>query len=91
MFGIISILGFLVLGIINHFLPITKYMLFNMTFDLIGMILYTPHYAISSLLNALGAYRELTIIAHLCCKYRHDTGSHIKLPSHNEPFPLLQI
>lgn len=62
-FGIISILGFLVLGIINHFLPITKYMLFNMTFDLIGMILYTPHYAISSLLNALGAYRELTIIA----------------------------
>lgn len=63
MFGIISILGFLVLGIINHFLPITKYMLFNMTFDLIGMILYTPHYAISSLLNALGAYRELTIIA----------------------------
>ena len=36
---------------------------FNMTFDLIGMILYTPHYAISSLLNALGAYRELTAIA----------------------------
>lgn len=34
-----------------------------MTFDLIGMVLYTPHYAISSLLNALGAYRELTIIA----------------------------
>lgn len=62
-FGMISILGFLVLGTINHFLPITKYMLFNMTFDLIGMILYTPHYAISSLLNALGVYRELTIIA----------------------------
>lgn len=37
-FGIISILGFLVLGIINHFLPITKYMFFNMTFDLIGML-----------------------------------------------------
>lgn len=62
-FGIISILGFLILSIINHFLPITKYMLLNMTFDLIGMILYTPHYAISSLLNALGAYRELTAIA----------------------------
>lgn len=62
-FGIISILGFLILSIINHFLPITKYMIFNMAFDLIGMILYTPHYALSSLLNALGAYRELTIIA----------------------------
>lgn len=62
-FSIISILGFLILGIINHFLPITKYILFNMAFDLTGMILYTPHYVISSLLNALGAYQELTIIA----------------------------
>ncbi len=62
-FGIISILAFFILSIINRFLPITKYMLLNMTFDLIGMILYTPHYAISSLLNALGAYRELTAIA----------------------------
>lgn len=62
-FGIISILAFFILSIINYFLPITKYMLLNMTFDLIGMVLYTPHYAISSLLNALGAYRELTIIA----------------------------
>lgn len=76
-FGIISLLTFFILGIINHFLPITKYMLFNMTFDLIGMILHTPHYALSSLLNALGAYRELTAIAFISVIVRI-LGSSIK-------------
>lgn len=62
-FGIISVLSFFILLIINMFLPITNYMLVTMSFDIIGMILYTPHYAILSLLNSLGVYRELTIIA----------------------------
>lgn len=41
----------------------TDYMLLNMLFDILGMIIDTPYYAMSSFLNSLGRYKELSIIS----------------------------
>lgn len=60
---IIFILAFVILGILNFFLTITDYMLLNMLFDILGMIIDTPYYAMSSFLNSLGRYKELSIIS----------------------------
>ncbi len=61
--SIIFILAFVILGILNFFLTITDYMLLNMLFDILGMIIDTPYYAMSSFLNSLGRYKELSIIS----------------------------
>ena len=60
---IIFILAFVILGILNFFLTITDYMLLNMLFDILGMIIDTPYYAMSSFLNSLGRYKELSILS----------------------------
>ena len=61
--GIIFILAFVILGILSFFLTITDYMLLNMSFDILGMIIDTSCYAMSSFLNSLGRYKELSIIS----------------------------
>ncbi len=63
MLGIIFILAFVILGILSFFLTITDYMLLNMSFDILGMIIDTSCYAMSSFLNSLGRYKELSIIS----------------------------
>lgn len=60
---IIFILAFVILGVLNFFLTITDYMILNMSFDILGMIIDTSYYAISSFLNSLGRYKELSIIS----------------------------
>ena len=60
---IIFLIAFLVLVSLNAFLTITDYMLLNMSFDILGMIIDTSYYAISSFLNSLGRYKELSIIS----------------------------
>lgn len=61
--GIIFILAFVILGILSFFLTITDYILLNMSFDILGMIIDTSCYAMSSFLNSLGRYKELSIIS----------------------------
>lgn len=61
--GIIFILALVILGILSFFLTITDYMLLNMSLDIVGMIIDTSYYAMSSFLNSLGRYKELSIIS----------------------------
>ena len=63
MLGIIFILALVILGILSFFLTITDYMLLNMSLDIVGMIIDTSYYAMSSFLNSLGRYKELSIIS----------------------------